>query len=487
MKSVLAALAIVTWLLISFSGVRADGGVLTLPLDSTSINSWYDHHYPGPFDDSDYLPFIRWDGYSDPTSNALVANCTLTFNCYSGHEGVDFVASAGTGVIASARGVVVQDNLPEPFGTAVRIWHSQLGISTVYTHLNSASVNLGQTVYRGQLVGLSGCTGSACDGDHLHFGVLNSQDGETTVDPHGWAFVQPPAMDPYGSNIGHLWGTRLGIFSGSSINAKEGQLNAGWESNLGLPGSGSVTAMSMDGSRVGIVRGGTAYAKDASLNVNQPNGGWQLIRYNATDIKLSGNRLGVRTSGGVLVMKEGALNSGWLPDDVAVQVIKFVLTPTRIGVRTTASEFNMKDHGPITGAWHTMLAANQARDIALSDEWIGAATFGPCVNCLLAKDTLNGTWLELDNTGGVFTVTMGGKGLDRRVGTVKNGVGIAKEEILAGAWVTLGPAVEIALNSGRAARRTASPSCQIYANQTEILSPVGGSLIATACSGVRLN
>jgi murein DD-endopeptidase MepM/ murein hydrolase activator NlpD len=52
-------------------------------------------------------------------------------------------------------------------------------VVTLYAHLASFKVHAGQTIARGQLLGIAGCTGY-CSGTHLHFEVR--QNG-VAVDP----------------------------------------------------------------------------------------------------------------------------------------------------------------------------------------------------------------------------------------------------------------------------------------------------------------
>lgn len=89
------------------------------------------------------------------------------------HDGVDFRASLGTPVRAALSGTVMAINLGAvqncQYGKWVLLQHAN-GLATLYAHLSDITVQKGQTVSTGQVVGLSGTTGYAT-GPHLHFGV----------------------------------------------------------------------------------------------------------------------------------------------------------------------------------------------------------------------------------------------------------------------------------------------------------------------------
>ena len=98
------------------------------------------------------------------------------------HRGQDFVAQCGTPVMAAASGTVTFVGWHQyGGGNRVVVDHGN-GLETTYNHLSSASVKMGQTVSRGDVVALSGTTG-ASTGCHLHFEV--QVNGEV-VDPTGW-------------------------------------------------------------------------------------------------------------------------------------------------------------------------------------------------------------------------------------------------------------------------------------------------------------
>jgi murein DD-endopeptidase MepM/ murein hydrolase activator NlpD len=87
----------------------------------------------------------------------------------SPHSGVDFPAPTGTPVYAPQRGRVA---LAEPLyfsGNTVVLDHG-LGLYTLYAHFESISVQQGDLVDTGTLLGMVGATGRVT-GPHLHWGA----------------------------------------------------------------------------------------------------------------------------------------------------------------------------------------------------------------------------------------------------------------------------------------------------------------------------
>ena len=94
------------------------------------------------------------------------------------HTGLDFRASTGDPVRATANGKVASAGWAGGYGRMVEIDHGN-GLSTRYGHLSEIEVKVGEVVKIGQVIGLVGSTGRST-GPHLHYETRI--DGEA-VDP----------------------------------------------------------------------------------------------------------------------------------------------------------------------------------------------------------------------------------------------------------------------------------------------------------------
>ena len=107
-------------------------------------------------------------------SGTLTSNYGYRIHPISGqrkmHTGIDLAAPAGTPILAAESGtVILVKTLSTGYGHYVIISHGS-NIATLYAHMSSINVSVGQTVSRGQKIGGVGTTGSST-GNHLHFEV----------------------------------------------------------------------------------------------------------------------------------------------------------------------------------------------------------------------------------------------------------------------------------------------------------------------------
>lgn len=95
------------------------------------------------------------------------------FNSRSFYSGIDIGGPYNGSIRASNSGKVIYSGWYGGYGKVVILDHGLVNgvpITTLYAHLNSASVTLGEYVSKGQIVGYEGTTGYST-GPHLHFEV----------------------------------------------------------------------------------------------------------------------------------------------------------------------------------------------------------------------------------------------------------------------------------------------------------------------------
>lgn len=97
------------------------------------------------------------------------------------HQGMDIAAPQGRPVLAPARGRVVGVEEVRLRGRIIVLDHG-LGVYTLYAHLSSQDVQVGQMVERGQAIGKVGTTGLST-GPHLHWELWV---GGQNVNPVEW-------------------------------------------------------------------------------------------------------------------------------------------------------------------------------------------------------------------------------------------------------------------------------------------------------------
>lgn len=90
------------------------------------------------------------------------------------HAGVDINVGYGTPVMAADGGTVILAGWNGGYGNCIVINHGN-GLTTLYGHMSSLAVSVGQSVSKGQTIGYVGSTG-ASTGPHLHWEVaVNGQ------------------------------------------------------------------------------------------------------------------------------------------------------------------------------------------------------------------------------------------------------------------------------------------------------------------------
>lgn len=136
--------------------VTYDGGTMLWPIESyTRISSYFG---------------TRPDPFGNPTQEY--------------HSGMDMAAPKGTKIYAAYDGEVAWSYYSSSAGNWVGIDHGD-GIYTVYMHMSKRLVSEGQTVKKGDVIGLVGSTGRST-GNHLHFGVRVNG---SYVDPLNWVSI----------------------------------------------------------------------------------------------------------------------------------------------------------------------------------------------------------------------------------------------------------------------------------------------------------
>jgi murein DD-endopeptidase MepM/ murein hydrolase activator NlpD len=119
------------------------------------------------------LPYIQHE-FSYPVSGTItgVYGSRRFYNGEerSWHKGYDFAGKTGTEIQAPQGGIVRLALADSYFnGNLVMVEHGY-GMTTLYAHLDSISVEDGQTVEKGDILGTLGSTGRST-GPHLHWGL----------------------------------------------------------------------------------------------------------------------------------------------------------------------------------------------------------------------------------------------------------------------------------------------------------------------------
>jgi murein DD-endopeptidase MepM/ murein hydrolase activator NlpD len=124
-------------------------------------------------------PMRLWDGPFVQLGNSKVEAAFADHRTYTYkgkevdhqvHLGFDLAVTSRVPVVAANAGTVLNASWLGIYGNCVILDHG-MGVQSLYGHLSSFDVKVGDRVSRGQTIGRSGMTGLA-GGDHLHFTML---------------------------------------------------------------------------------------------------------------------------------------------------------------------------------------------------------------------------------------------------------------------------------------------------------------------------
>ena len=111
-------------------------------------------------------------GYSGGVTFVRPANGIKTQGIH-GHNGIDIGGPVGSSIFAAAAGTVIvakaDGGWNGGYGNYIVVDHGG-GVQTLYSHLSSVAVSVGQSVSQGAVIGGLGNTGKST-GPHLHFEV----------------------------------------------------------------------------------------------------------------------------------------------------------------------------------------------------------------------------------------------------------------------------------------------------------------------------
>ncbi|WP_390176237.1 M23 family metallopeptidase [Mycobacterium asiaticum] len=118
--------------------------------------------------------------YVMPTKGIFTSNFGYRWGVL--HAGIDLANSIGTPIYAVSDGVVIDAGPTAGYGMWVKLRHAD-GTVTLYGHVNSTLVSVGERVMAGDQIATMGNRGFST-GPHLHFEVLLG--GSERIDPVPW-------------------------------------------------------------------------------------------------------------------------------------------------------------------------------------------------------------------------------------------------------------------------------------------------------------
>lgn len=116
------------------------------------------------------LPTVSSGDFTRPADGYLSSGFGYRTFDNEMHWGVDIVKKGNVPIVSAADGVVIRAYQSSSYGNVVYITHNINGkiFTSVYAHMNKYQVSSGQSVSKGQQIGMMGNTGHSF-GQHLHF------------------------------------------------------------------------------------------------------------------------------------------------------------------------------------------------------------------------------------------------------------------------------------------------------------------------------
>lgn len=201
---------------------------------------------------------------------------------WKSHKGVDFGKDGSSIIKASASGTVTRASVMEGYGNAVTIAHVINGkkYETLYAHLRSISVKVGQDVKQGQQIGIKGETGNAT-GVHLHFEIHIPM----------YAAGQPNAVNPlhyiFDANVLELQRLLVKVGYKLAEDGIEGQLTETaikeFQNSQGLPVDGLAGVVTL----AALNRVVEMQKEESTMNEGKLNSAQEAIRQEAIRLKIT--------------------------------------------------------------------------------------------------------------------------------------------------------------------------------------------------------
>ncbi|GGM27798.1 hypothetical protein GCM10011351_12100 [Paraliobacillus quinghaiensis] len=152
---------------------NSDGTALSI-LDSTNWLTSYKETLANIDEVNHKLQYLPTKWPTDPeTISSHFGIRNDPFNATpSVHTGTDFGAPTGTPVYAGADGTVTKAERYGGYGKTIIVHHSGT-YKTLYAHLSEMKVSYGDSVKKGEIIGLIGNTGRST-GPHLHYEIIKN-------------------------------------------------------------------------------------------------------------------------------------------------------------------------------------------------------------------------------------------------------------------------------------------------------------------------